>query len=47
MFLPCPNYTLIWGQDAVGVYGYYNATRSGTRDYLHNLTLPLLFNQDI
>ncbi len=48
MFQSFSNYTIIYGLDGVnGVYGYFNANRSGLREYLHNKTFPLLFEQDI
>jgi len=45
MFKPSPAYTrLIWDSQN-GVYGYF--ANNNTREYVHNVSYPLLFGQDI
>ncbi len=47
MFQSSPNYTMIYGLDVTGVYGYFNGSRFGLREYFHNQTLPKIFEQDM
>jgi hypothetical protein len=43
-----PNYTLFFGFDPTGVYAVLNNNYTpAARQYFHNVTGPLLFNQDI
>ncbi len=48
MFQPYPNYNLFVGIDPTGVYGVLNNNYTpAARQYLHNVSLPVLYNQDI
>jgi hypothetical protein len=48
MFQPMPNYTLFFGGDPLGVYAVFNNNYTpAARQYFHQVTGPLLFNQDI
>jgi hypothetical protein len=46
-FTPCPNFSMIFGGDVNGIYGVFSQTNFTDKLWLHNQTLPQLFNQDI
>ncbi len=48
MFQSYPNYKLYFGGYPSGVYGVLNNNYTpAARQYLHNVSMPLLYNQDI